>query len=217
MSYFNKFQHFKSNQLFEKSLAEAEEELKRFQKEVNIDETLSRALKAIKAKKLNIKSIFGIDDLDFDNLLHNKEFQQKLKTMNLTLSTLQNSDDSSTLLRNPVKWYWIEYITKNSDNSDDMVNQPLYILLQAWDELENSWDKPQLYYVQDNVEYFDNAITSVSLEINMGDKKWIYKTSNSGRDWNLKSGNPTGTFTKVLDWEDLNVLKNEDDIKIKFY
>ena len=122
---------------------------------------------------------FG-DNLDLDFLSDSIDFINSLSSLALKKSELQNSDDYQTFLNKPIKFMFIYDINSNQ------LENPVYLLLQIWNDSLSQWQGVKLYKVKDDVKKFYDKLTSRTIEIIDGDQNYIYLTSN-GNEWVMQN------------------------------
>jgi hypothetical protein len=206
--------HIQRFKLYEKSLADAKEELKEFQDELDIDTTIRDLVESVDALEVELDSIFPFlnGDEEIDDLYDNSKFIEELEERDLKTSELFNSEDFNTFARLPVKWIWIY-----EKDSNDM-EMPVFVMLQYYDG--ENWIEPRMFYVQKDVSNFLEELSQITLEIRdkKSDKKWIYLTSNSGEDWILQNtDDATSTFKPNIDWDSVVMLSQHSQVELVFY
>ena len=148
------------------------------------------------------------DKLDLDVLGDNVEFINSLSSIALKKSHLENSDDYQTFLNKPCRFMFIYDI-----NSNELEN-PIYILMQVFNETLGKWDDVKIYKIKDNVKKFYDKLTSRTIEIVDGDQNYIYTTSN-GNEWELQNKDKENDIYKsVFRKEELEELIRDKKIKI---
>jgi hypothetical protein len=163
-------------------------------------------LSAIGAEELNIFDTLKLPQDDFSNKLDldvlgdNVEFINSLSSIALKKSPLENSDDYQTFLNKPCRFMFLYDV-----NSSELEN-PIYIMMQVFNETLRKWDDVKIYKIKDDVKKFYDKLTSRTIEIVDGDQNYIYTTSN-GNEWVLQNKDKINdiykdTFRKV-ELEDL--------------
>lgn len=173
-------------------------------------------LSSIKAEKEDIKKVFDYikgskNKFDIDDLSEDSNFIESLSTIGLRKSNIQNTNDFETFLGKPLKFMPIFRIGDN-----DLMN-PIYILIQNYNDSKEEWDEIRLYRVNDDIKKFYDKLSSKTIEIIDNDTKnsYIYVTSNSGNDWQLKNTNEeTDIFKKYLQNSDLEQMASNKDITV---
>lgn len=150
---------------------------------------------------------FG-DKLDLEILGDNVEFINSLSSIALKKSQLQNSDDYQTFLNKPCRFMFIYDI-----NSNELEN-PVYIMMQVYNDTIRKWDDSKIYKIKDDVKKFYDKLTSRTIEIVDGDQNYIYETSN-GNEWILQNKDKENDIYKsVFRKEELQDLLKDRNIKI---
>ena len=148
------------------------------------------------------------NNLDLDFLSDNIEFINSLSSLALKKSELRNSDDYQTFLNKPCKFMFVYDI-----NSNELEN-PLYLLMQIWNDTMDKWQDVKLYKVKDDVKKFYDKLTSRTIEIVDGDQNYIYETSN-GNEWVLQNRDKANDIYKeTFRKEELEELIKDKKIKI---
>lgn len=148
------------------------------------------------------------NNLDLDFLSDSIEFINSLSSLALKKSELKNSDDYQTFLNKPCKFMFIYDI-----NSNELEN-PVYLLMQIWNDAIDKWQDVKIYKVNDDVKKFYDKLTSRTIEIVDGDQNFIYTTSN-GNEWVLQnSDKENDIYKKTFRKEELEDLIRDKKIKI---
>lgn len=173
-------------------------------------------LSSIKAEKEDIKKVF--DDIkkykgkvDIDSLSEDSNFMESLSNIGLRKSNVQNTSDFETFLGKPLKFMPIFRVEDN-----DLMN-PMFILIQSYNDSKDEWDDIRLYKVNDDIKKFYDKLSSKTIEIidNKTKNSYIYITSNSGNDWELKNLNDENdTFKRYLQNSDLEQMASNKSITV---
>lgn len=148
------------------------------------------------------------DNLDLDFLSDSIDFINSLSSLALKKSELQNSDDYQTFLNKPIKFMFIYDINSNQ------LENPVYLLLQIWNDSLSQWQGVKLYKVKDDVKKFYDKLTSRTIEIIDGDQNYIYLTSN-GNEWVMQNREKINDIYKdTFRKEELEDLIRAKKIKI---
>jgi hypothetical protein len=171
-------------------------------------------LSAIGAEEANIFDTLKLpqddfsDKLDLDVLGDNVEFINSLSSIALKKSPLQNSEDYQTFLNKPCKFMFLYDI-----NSNELEN-PVYIMMQVYNDTVSKWDNAKIYKIKDDVKKFYDKLTSRTIEIVDGDQNYIYSTSN-GNEWVLQNKDKVNDIYKeTFRKEELEELIADKKIKI---
>lgn len=171
-------------------------------------------LSAIGAEEVDIFNTLKLptddfsDKLDLDILGDNVEFINSLSSIALKKSQLQNSDDYQTFLNKPCRFMFIYDI-----NSNELEN-PVYIMMQVYNDTLRKWDDSKIYKIKDDVKKFYDKLTSRTIEIVDGDQNYIYETSN-GNEWVLQNKDrENDVYKSVFRKEELEELIRDKKIKI---
>jgi hypothetical protein len=171
-------------------------------------------LSAIGAEETNIFDTLKLpqndfqDKLDLDVLSDNIEFINSLSSISLKKSPVENSDDYQTFLNKPCRFMFLYDI-----NSNELEN-PIYIMMQVYNDTLRSWDTLKIYKIQDDVKKFYDKLTSRTIEIVDGDQNFIYTTSN-GNEWVLQNKDvENDVYKQTFRKEELEDLVKDRKIKI---
>jgi hypothetical protein len=171
-------------------------------------------LSAIGAEEVNIFDTLKLpqddfsDKLDLDLIGDNVEFINSLSSIALKKSPIQNSDDFQTFLNKPCRFMFLYDI-----NSNELEN-PVYIMMQVYNDTLSSWDTLKIYKIQDDVKKFYDKLTSRTIEIVDGDQNFIYITSN-GNEWVLQNKDvENDVYRQTFRKEELEDLVKDRKIKI---
>lgn len=171
-------------------------------------------LSAVGAEEVNIfdtlklpQDLFS-DKLDLDVLGDNVEFINSLSSIALKKSPLENSDDYQTFLNKPCRFMFLYDI-----NSNELEN-PVYIIIQVFNETLRNWDDARIYKIKDDVKKFYDKLTSRTIEIVDGDQNFIYTTSN-GNEWVLQNkDNANDIYKETFRKKELEDLIRDKKIRI---
>ena len=171
-------------------------------------------LSAVGAEEVNIFDTLKLpqddfsDKLDLDSIGDNVEFINSLSSIALKKSPIQNSDDFQTFLNKPCRFMFLYDI-----NSNELEN-PVYIMMQVYNDTLSSWDTLKIYKIQDDVKKFYDKLTSRTIEIVDGDQNFIYTTSN-GNEWVLQNKDvENDVYKQTFRKEELEDLVKDRKIKI---
>ena len=145
---------------------------------------------------------------DLEDMSDNIEFINSLTSIGLKKSPIQNSDDYQTFLNKPCRFMFLYDI-----NSNELEN-PVYIMMQVYNDTLSSWDTLKIYKIQDDVKKFYDKLTSRTIEIVDGDQNFIYTTSN-GNEWVLQNKDAVNDIYKeTFRKEELEGLVKDKKVKI---
>lgn len=171
-------------------------------------------LSSVGAEELDIFDTLKLPQDDFTNKLDlnilgdNVEFINSLSSIALKKSQLQNSEDYQTFLNKACKFMFIYDI-----NSNELEN-PVYIMMQVYNETLKKWDDVKIYKIKDDIKKFYDKLTSRTIEIVDGDQNYIYVTSN-GNEWVLQNKDKENDIYKsVFRKGELQDLLKDRNIKI---
>lgn len=185
---------------------------------IDINESLGlyyeNILKSIGAEEIDIFDTFSLPKNDFENRLNldvlttNTEFINSLSSIGLKKSNLQNSDDLETFLNKPCRFMLIYNIEASE------LENPKYIIFQSFNDTINKWEDCKLYKVNGEIKNFYDKLSSRVIEIDDGENKYIYNTSNNN-EWSLQNlDKETETFKKYFRKEEFEKFINNNKFKI---
>lgn len=163
-------------------------------KELNIFDTLKLPKDEFEGKDLNY--LFG-----------STEFINSLSSLGLKKSNVQDSEDIETFLNSSLRFMFIYDIESNE------LENPVYLMLEIWDDIKLEWSSVKLYRVNDDVKKFYDILSSKTIELFYKNKNYIYKTSNTN-NWELQNLlDETNMFKRFLNNEELTDLIKNSDIR----
>lgn len=207
MRFIKKYKQFKESLVIDLSLQQVEDLME------SLTIWHDALLNAISAKEMDLVSTLKIPteikDLEFDTLSDNVEFINSLSSLALKKTQVLNSEDYQTFLNKPCKFMFIYDI-----NSNEIENNPEFLLFQVWNDSIKKWEDLKLYKVNDNAKKFYDKLTSRTIEVVDGDQNYIYQTSN-GNEWTLQNlDKENDTFKKVFRREELQQMLRDKNVSI---
>jgi hypothetical protein len=186
------------------------------EKIIDITESLSviddHLLSSILAEEKQIYDEFNylVDSgKNIESIINSDDFIRALSKLGYKPSEIENTDDFQTFIDKTIKFCLIR------EKEDNDLNNPLFILIQTWNETTSKWEEVRLYKVNDDINKFYNKLTSKTVEFNIGDKNYIYKTSNSGNNWELQNtDNEDSDFKRILTKDEIKLLAKKNNLKI---
>lgn len=161
---------------------------------------------------LNFESIFEMKpDQNLEIISQSSEFLKKIQQKQLRATDVEKSNETSSLVLNP-----IQYILLYNQEDSEAAN-PVYLLIQ--DSQFEKVTPVQLFYVTSDItkffEYLTNRLIEVSKTSDAG-KKWIYRTTNAGENWELQNiKDATSTFKEQMFGDELAELERNKIISIE--
>ena len=168
-------------------------------------------LNSINAKEIDLFDTLSLDKetyngkIDLDYFFNNSDFVDKLTSLSLKKSNLEDTTTYQTFLTRPSKFMFIYKIEQNE------LENPIYILFQTKDG--DKWDDAKLYKIEDDIKRFYDKLSSRTIEIVDGDENYIYTTSN-GNDWELQNSDKANDIYKNNFRKD-EIMKLLDDRHLK--
>jgi len=185
---------------------------------IDINESLGvmydNILKSIGAEEMDIFKTFKLpedylDRLDLETLHDDVIFINSLASIGLKKSQLQNSDDYETYLTRPCRFMMIYNVESNE------LENPVFILIQSWNDSLKKWEGLKLYKFNGDVKKFYDKLSSKIIEIEIGDEKFIYNSTNKN-EWILQNSDKANKkFRKYLRKEELEDLLKDRSIKLR--
>ena len=179
--------------------------------------TIDELLDTIDDNELDLNNTFNLDGESItvkDNiskLYSDSQFNKKLDKKNLKKGKLQDTKDNETLLDdNYILRFFFVY-----DKDSVELEEPRYILIQYYNKIDNTISDIRLFENNDSTNKFYELLTDKTIEIQKGNKEYIYQTSNSGNNWELKNPNQVkGKFKDELDADQVDDLLKNKKIKL---
>lgn len=214
--------------LNEQNMWDIKPDLKHFKSVLDIDLTIKDLMGSMSAIKMDLKSIFPVlkGEETLKELATYEPFKSELEEYQLKCSELFDTKDLQTFSKLPMKWYWLRQVDSND------LDTPIYIMFKYY--YEKKWSDIQLYYIEEDISKFLNLLSTIIIEFRVSnDKRWFYKTSNSGVNWSLetdtkkikvdgkyietKSFKQTATFRNEIRWQDVLDLSKRTDLELYIY
>jgi hypothetical protein len=160
-----------------------------FEKLENIKINISDLIENFRKNEKNLFSIFNLDskniskNINISELYENVDFEKALKNKKLKKGKIQDTKDFETLL---VDKYVLKFFFIYKQNEIEL-EEPIYIVLQYFNKEKNKLSDILLFLNDNNIEEFYRKLTNSTIEIDKDNKTYIYNTSNSGNNWDLKN------------------------------
>jgi len=158
---------------------------------------------------------FNPDEFNLKNnlsdLYNNANFNKQIIKKKLKKGKLESTKDNQTLLSdNYILTFFFIY-----DKNSIEIEEPKFILLQYYDKTKKQLSEIMVFKNHKNINDFYQKLTDSTIEITKGNKTYIYNTSNSGNNWELRNANLVkGKFKDDLDIDQMNDLLKDRKIKI---
>lgn len=176
---------------------------------------ISQLLQSIDAEQIDFYYTLGINkdkfiDKDIKSIYNDSDFNKALYNKKLKKSELTSTLETENFLK---KQYDIRYfLLINRDLPK--IDNPKYIILQ-YSKKNLGWSDIYMYKVNGNIRNFFEKMTSRTIEIEDGDKKYIYQTSNSGNNWTLLNiEDKTNNFKETLENDELRDILNKKGLEL---
>ena len=183
----------------------------------DIKVTIEELLDTIDDNELDLNNTFGLDGEgitvkdNISQLYSDSQFNKKLDKKKLKKGKLQDTKDSETLLDdNYILRFFFIY------KKDEIeLEEPKYILVQYYNKSDNTISDIRVFENNDSTNKFYELLTDKTIDIQKGKKEYIYQTSNSGNNWELKNPNQVkGKFKDELDADEVDKLLQNKKIKL---
>lgn len=183
----------------------------------DIKVTIEELMDIINDNELNLMTTFNLEGenvTEKDNiskLYSDAQFNKNLDKKKLKKGKLQDTKDNETLLDdNYILRFFFVY-----DKDSNELEEPKYILVQYYNKSTNEVSEIMLFENEDSINKFYETLTDKTIEIKKGSKDYIYQTSNSGNNWELKNPNQVqGKFKDEMDADQIDDLLGDKNIKL---
>lgn len=164
--------------------------------------------------KIDLFTTFQIDPDSFNlksnisDLYNNAEFNKFLNKKKIKKGKLEDTKDSDTLLDD--RYSLIFFFIHDKDAME--LEEPKFIFIQYYDNNTKKLSEIMVFKNHENINDFYEQLTDASIELDKGKKSYVYNTSNSGNNWDLKNaGTVKGKFKQELDSDQMKkLLKNKN-------
>jgi hypothetical protein len=178
---------------------------------------IEELLDVINDNELNLMTTFNLDGEDItekDNiskLYSDSQFNKNLDKKKLKKGKLQDTKDNETLLDDN---YILRFFFVYEKDAIEL-EEPKYILIQYYNRTDNEVSEIMLFDNEDSINKFYEMLTDKTIEIQKGKKEYIYQTSNSGNNWELRNPKQVGgKFKDELDSDEVDDLLKDKNIKL---
>lgn len=146
-------------------------------------------------------------DKHIDFLYDDGEFNKQLFKENLKKGKMETTSEIESFLKKNIDMnFFFLY-----DRNEPVLGNPDYLILQY---NTDEWKPVEIYSIKGSVKNFYDELTAKTIELTDDNEKYIYKTSNSGNNWELE-GDETGKFKEILDNDEVkDLIKSGTKIKI---
>lgn len=180
---------------------------------ISIDELLDiidqNELNLLKTFKLDGETVTPKDNIS--TLYDDAQFNRNLDDKKLKKSRLHDTKDNQTLLEDNIILRFFFVYPKDSIE----LEEPKYIIIQYFDRYTNEISDIRIFENKDSINKFYETLTDKTIELKKGKKEFIYQTSNSGNNWDLKNPKQVkGDFKSELDFEEMDDLLKDKKVKL---
>lgn len=184
--------------------------------DINID--IEELIEPFEENSVDLFTSFEIDPDSFNiksnigEIYKNTDFNKFLSKKKLKKGKLENTKDNQTLLSDKyVMSFFFIY-----DKNDIEIEEPKFIFIQYYNKNDKSLSDIKVFKNENNIKDFYRKLTDSNIELNKNDKSYVYTTSNSGNNWELKNADMIeGDFKPSLDFEEMSNLIKDKNIKVK--
>lgn len=171
-------------------------------------------LDTIKEQKVDFYAIHLSND-DYINktietIYDDADFNKQLFKENLKKGELNSTLDIENFLRKDIDMKFFFLYNRN----ETILDNPDYLILQYYKE--NKWYPIEIYKIKGKIENFYEKLTAKTIKLTFDDTTYIYITSNSGNNWQLKNKEKrTDKFKEILETDDIkNLIRYGAKLKI---
>lgn len=171
-------------------------------------------LDTIKEQKVDFYAIHLSND-DYINktietIYDDADFNKQLFKENLKKGELNSTLDIENFLRKDIDMKFFFLYNRN----ETILDNPDYLILQYYKE--NKWYPIEIYKIKGKIENFYEKLTAKTIKLTFDDTTYIYITSNSGNNWQLKNKEKrTDKFKEILETDDIkNLIRDGTKLKI---
>lgn len=171
-------------------------------------------LDTIKEQKVDFYAIHLSND-DYINktietIYDDADFNKQLFKENLKKGELNSTLDIENFLRKDIDMKFFFLYNRN----ETILDNPDYLILQYYKE--NKWYPIEIYKIKGKIENFYEKLTAKTIKLTFDDTTYIYITSNSGNNWQLKNKEKrTDKFKEILETDDIkNLIRDGAKLKI---
>lgn len=182
----------------------------------NIKIDIEQILNPLK-DKVDLFTTFEIDPDSFNlssnlsDLYNNSNFNNFLNKKKLKKGKIESTKDSDTLLNS--NYVLVFFFVYGKDSI--MIEEPKFIFIQYYNKNKKQLSQIMLFKNHENINDFYKKLTDSTIELTNGNKSYVYSTSNSGNNWELKNANIVNTvFKSELDSNQMNDLLKNNNIKV---
>lgn len=171
-------------------------------------------LDSIKEEKIDFYSISLSNDnyinKTIEFLYEDADFNKALFKENLKKGELDTTMDIENFLRKDIDMKFFFLYSRN----ETVLDNPNYLILQYYKD--NKWYPIEIYKIKDKIEKFYEKLTAKTIKLTFDNTTYIYTTSNSGNNWQLKDKEKkTNKFKENLETDDIkNLIRNGAKLKI---
>lgn len=171
-------------------------------------------LDSIKDEKVDFYALHLSNDdyinKTIDTLYNDADFNKQLFKNNLKKGELDSTMNIENFLRKDIDMKFFFLYSRD----ETVLDNPNYILLQYYKD--NKWYTIEIYKIKDKIEKFYDKLTAKTIKLTYDSTTYIYTTSNSGNNWQLKNKDKkSNKFKEFLETDDIKeLIKNGAKLKI---
>lgn len=171
-------------------------------------------LNSINDKKVDFFKL-GLSNDDYINktielLYDDADFNKQLFKNYLKKGELDSTMEIENFLRKDIDMKFLFLYDRN----DSILDNPEYLILQYYKD--DKWHPIEIYSIKGKVEDFYRKLTAKTIKLTNDNIVYIYQTSNSGNNWELKEKDKkTDKFKEFIETDDIkDLIKNGAKLKI---
>ena len=115
-----------------------------------------------------------------DTVYDDADFNKQLFKENLKKGELDSTMDIENFLRKDIDMKFFFLYSRN----ETVLDNPNFLILQYYKD--DKWHPIEIYKIKGNIENFYEKLTAKTIKLTFDNVTYIYITSNSGNNWELK-------------------------------
>lgn len=176
---------------------------------------IAQLLQSVDAKQVDFYYLLGINKDKFNgksinDIYDDSDFNKQVYTKKLKKGELVSTLDTENFLK---KQYNIKYFFL-IERDTPKLDSPKYIILQ-YNKRGGDWSDVFMYKIHGDIRNFFEKLTSKTIEIIDGNKRYVYQTSNSGNNWTLQNiDDENKTFKETIESDELRDILNNKNLNL---
>lgn len=175
---------------------------------------VDKLLDNIKDTKVDFFSLHLSND-DYINkainvIYEDADFNGQLFKENLKKGEIESTTEIENFLRKDIDMKFFFLYSRD----DTVLDNPKFLILQY--HKNDQWAPVEIYSIDSGVNNFYDNLTAKEIKLSHNDTTYIYSTSNSGNNWELKnSDKKNDNFKENIETDDIKkLIKNGAKLKI---